>query len=263
MLLAIDIGNTNIVLGVFAEESLLIHWRIVTEANRTEDEYGIVFYNLYQAANLNLAETDGVIISCVVPPMINTMMRLCSRYFHLTPLIVGPGLKTGMPIRYDNPHEVGADRIVNAVAAFEKHKRSLIVVDFGTATTFDYISPKGEYMGGAIAPGIGVSSEALFKAASKLPRIELVKPESIVGKTTVTSIQAGTVYGYISLVDGIVEKIKKEVKTDPYVIATGGLAEFIAEESHSINQVDNLLTLTGLRIIYEKNTVIKAARVRN
>ncbi len=262
MLLAIDIGNTNIVLGVFADKKLLTHWRLLTEANKTEDEYGIVIYNLYHAANLDLAATDGVIISCVVPPMLNTMERLCKKYFRISPLIVGPGLKTGMPIRYDNPHEVGADRIVNAVAAYETHKRSLVVVDFGTATTFDYISPQGEYMGGAIAPGIGVSSEALFKAASKLPRIELVKPESIIGKNTVASIQAGIVFGYIALVDGIVEKIKRQVNTDPYVIATGGLAEFIAEESCAIDHVDGLLTLKGLQIIYEKNVKTKAAATK-
>lgn len=253
MLLAVDIGNTNIVLGVFAERELLSHWRIVTSPSKTEDEYGIIIYNLYHVANLDLKDTDGVIISCVVPPMMSTMERLCARYFHLTPLIVGPRLKTGMPIRYDNPHEVGADRIVNAVAAYDKHKCSLVVVDFGTATTFDYVSPQGEYMGGAIAPGIGISSEALYKAASKLPRIELVKPDSIIGKNTVASIQAGIVYGYIALVDGIVEKMKRQVKTKPYVIATGGLADFIAEESTTIDEVDGLLTLKGLQIIYEKN----------
>lgn len=253
MLLAIDIGNTNIVIGVFSGERLRTHWRLVTAAAKTEDEYGIVIHNLYRASNLDPAETDGVIISCVVPPMINTMERLCSTYFHLTPLIVGPGLKTGMPIRYDNPKEVGADRIVNAIAAYEKHKQSLIVVDFGTATTFDYISSQGEYMGGAIAPGIGVSSEALFKAASKLPRIELIKPDSIIGKNTVASIQAGIVFGYISLVDGIVEKMKNQVKSNPLVVATGGLAEFIAEESRFIDKVDSLLTLKGLQILYEKN----------
>ena len=257
MLLAIDIGNTNIVLGVFSDEKLRTHWRLVTSPAKTEDEYGIILYNLYQAAGLDPVETDGVIISCVVPPMITTMERLCSKYFHLTPLVVGPGLKTGMPIRYDNPREVGADRIVNAVAAYEAHQRSLIVVDFGTATTFDYVSPRGEYMGGAIAPGIGISSEALFKAASKLPRIELVKPESIIGKNTVASIQAGLVYGYIALVDGIVEKMKNQVKTDPLVVATGGLAEFIAEESRSIDEVDSLLTLKGLQILNERNLKAK------
>jgi type III pantothenate kinase len=254
MLLAIDVGNTNVVLGVFEEKKLLHHWRIATKPNRTEDEYGILIHNFFGTASLDRSKTKGVIISCVVPPMVRTMEELCAKYFHLTPLFIGPGVKTGMPIRYDNPHEVGADRIVNAVAAFEKLKRPLVIVDFGTATTFDYISPRGEYMGGAIAPGIGISTEALFLKASKLPRIELVRPNTVIGKSTTVSLQAGIVYGYIAMVDGIVEKIKKEVKSDPRVIATGGMADVIAEESQTIDEVDNLLTLTGLQLIYEMNT---------
>ncbi|MFH0813156.1 MAG: type III pantothenate kinase [Pseudomonadota bacterium] len=253
MLLTIDIGNTNIVLGIFQEDNLIRHWRIVTRQDKTEDEYGILIYNLYQAAQIDFTHTQEVIISCVVPPMVRIMEALCAKYFQITPIFVGPGVKTGMPIRYDNPHEVGADRIVNAVAAYEKYKQSVIVVDFGTATTFDYISPQGEYMGGAIAPGIGVSSEALFVKASKLPRVELIKPESIIGKNTTASLQAGIVYGYIAMVDGIVEKMKREVKTSPRVIATGGLAGFIAAESNTIEEVDDLLTLKGLRLIYQKN----------
>jgi len=253
MLLAIDVGNTNIVLGAFEEKKLINHWRIVTKPNKTEDEYGILFYNLYRAAKIDMSETKGVIISCVVPSMLRTMEELCDKYFQLTPIFVGPGVKTGMPIHYDNPHEVGADRIVNAVAAFENYKQSLVVVDFGTATTFDYISPQGEYAGGAIAPGIGISSEALFIKTSKLPRIELVRPDTIIGKNTTASLQAGIVYGYIALVDGIVEKIKGEVKTNPRIIATGGMADFIAEASQTIDEVDNLLTLKGLQLIYEKN----------
>lgn len=253
MLLTIDIGNTNIVLGIFQEDNLIRHWRIVTRQDKTEDEYGILIYNLYQAAQIDFTHTREVIISCVVPPMVRIMEALCAKYFQITPIFVGPGVKTGMPIRYDNPHEVGADRIVNAVAAYEKYKQSVIVVDFGTATTFDYISPQGEYMGGAIAPGIGVSSEALFVKASKLPRVELIKPESIIGKNTTASLQAGIVYGYIAMVDGIVEKMKREVKTSPRVIATGGLAGFIAAESNTIEEVDDLLTLKGLRLIYQKN----------
>ena len=253
MLLAIDVGNTNIVLGVFEEKKLINHWRIVTQKDKTEDEYGILIESLYRASRIDLAKTKGIIVSCVVPPMVSTIEDLCEKYFHLTPLFIGPGIKTGMPIRYDNPREVGADRIVNAVAAYEQHKQSLVVVDFGTATTFDYISPKGEYMGGAIAPGIGISSEALFMRASKLPRIELIIPESIIGKNTVASLQAGVVFGYIALVDGIVERIKREVKTTPRIIATGGLAHLIAEGSRTIDEVDDLLTLKGLRLIYEKN----------
>ncbi|MBN2467571.1 MAG: type III pantothenate kinase [Deltaproteobacteria bacterium] len=255
MLLAIDIGNTNVVLGIFKNRELIHHWRIVTKQDKTEDEYGILISSLYQSAHIEMAATTGVIISCVVPPMVRTMEGLCRKFFNLTPLLVGPGVKTGMPIRYDNPHEVGADRIVNAVAAFERYRHSVVVVDFGTATTFDYVSPQGEYMGGAIAPGIGISSEALFKMASKLPRIELIKPETIIGKNTISSLQAGIVYGYIAMVDGIVNKIKREVKTDPRIIATGGMAGFIAEGSQTIEEVDNLLTLEGLWIIYEKNAI--------
>ena len=253
MLLAIDIGNTNIVLGVFEKKRLIIHWRMVTKPDKTEDEYGTLIYNLFRAADLDMAKTKGVVISCVVPPMVRTMEELCAKYFKLHPLFIGPGVKTGMPIRYDNPHEVGADRIVNAVAAFEKFKQSLVIVDFGTATTFDYVSPRGEYMGGAIAPGIGISTEALFLKASKLPRIELVRPDTVIGKNTTASLQAGIVYGYIAMVDGIVERIKREVKGDPRIIATGGLAHLIAEGSKTIDEVDNLLTLKGLRLIYEKN----------
>ncbi|MCD6353180.1 MAG: type III pantothenate kinase [Proteobacteria bacterium] len=261
MLLTIDIGNTNIVLGVFENKKLIQHWRIVTKQEKTEDEYGILISNLYQFSNIDIYSTTGVIISSVVPPMVRTMETLCNKFFKHKPMFVGPGVKTGMPIRYDNPHEVGADRIVNAVAAFERHRNSLVVVDFGTATTFDYISPQGEYMGGAIAPGIGVASEALFKMASKLPRIELIKPESVIGKNTIASLQAGIVYGYIAMVDGIVNKIRREVKTDPRIIATGGMAGFIAEGSQTIDEVDDLLTLTGLRLIYEKN--IDGQRIDN
>jgi type III pantothenate kinase len=253
MLFTVDVGNTNIVLGVYEDKALISHWRIVTKQDQTDDEYGILISNLYHLSKLDMSKTTGVIVSCVVPPMARTIKELCTKYFHLVPLFVGPGIKTGMPIRYDNPHEVGADRIVNAVAAYERHKQSLIVVDFGTATTFDYVSPRGEYMGGAIAPGIGISSEALFVRASKLPRIELVMPESVIGKNTVASLQAGIVYGYIAMVDGLVEQIKKEVKTNPRVIATGGMASFVAEASQTIEEVDDLLTLEGLRLIYEKN----------
>ena len=253
MLLAIDVGNTNVVLGVFANKTLINSWRVVTQKNKTEDEYGILIENLYRAANIDMAKTTGVIISCVVPPMVDTMEKLCEKYFHIAPLFIGPKIKTGMPIRYDNPHEVGADRIVNAIAAYDLYKQSVVVVDFGTATTFDYISPRGEYMGGAIAPGIVISSEALFMRASKLPRVELTRPESIIGKSTTASLQAGVVFGYIAMVDGIVEKMKQEVKTNPRVIATGGLAPLIAEGSKTIETVDQLLTLTGLRLIYERN----------
>jgi type III pantothenate kinase len=253
MLLVIDVGNTNTVLGLFDEEKLVRDWRIRTVVDHTVDEYGMLIYNLYKTSRISSREIQNIIISCVVPPMLNILEPLCQKYFNIKPLIVGPGVKTGMPIFYDNPKEVGADRIVNAVAGFEKYKRDLIIVDFGTATTFDYVSNKGEYMGGCISPGIMISSEALFERAAKLPRVELSKPKSIVGKDTVSSMQAGIMYGYAGLVDGICERIKAEVKSDPLVVATGGLARIVAPETKSINVVDDMLTLEGLRIIYLRN----------
>jgi type III pantothenate kinase len=253
MLLVIDVGNTNTVLGLFDGEKLVHDWRIRTVVDHTVDEYGMLIYNLYKTSRISSREIRNIIISCVVPPMLNILEPLCQKYFNIKPLIVGPGVKTGMPIFYDNPKEVGADRIVNAVAGFEKYKRDLIIVDFGTATTFDYVSNKGEYMGGCISPGIMISSEALFERAAKLPRVELSKPRSIVGKDTVSSMQAGIMYGYAGLVDGICERIKAEVKSNPLVVATGGLAKIVAPETKSINVVDDMLTLEGLRIIYLRN----------
>ncbi len=253
MLFAIDVGNTHTVLGVFEDDRLLDNWRIRTETEKTIDEYGILVKDLFMFSDIKLEDIHGIGISCVVPPITNILEGMALKFFGLKPLVVGPGIKTGMPIYYDNPVEVGADRIVNAVAAYAKHGRSLIIVDFGTATTFDYISPKGEYMGGVISPGILISTEALFQQASKLPRVELIKPKGIIGKNTVNSIQAGIIHGYVGLVDGIVRRMKRETKTNPKVIATGGLADLIAPESEFIEEIDHFLTLDGLRIIYQRN----------
>jgi len=253
MLLVIDVGNTNTVLGVYDGEELIHDWRIRTVIGHTVDEYGMLIYSLYKFSHISSRGIENIVISCVVPPMLNILELVCQKYFQITPVIVGPGIKTGMPIIYDNPREIGADRIVNAVAAYVKIKKDLIVVDFGTATTFDYISPKGEYMGGCITPGIVISSEALFQRAAKLPRVELTKPKSIVAKDTVSGMQAGIIYGYAGLVDGIVQRMKEEVRSNPYVIATGGLAAVIASEAKMIDEVDNMLTLEGLRIIFQRN----------
>lgn len=253
MLLVVDVGNTNIVMGLYEGERLMQRYRIRTVPQRTADETGVLFLDLFGHADVPV-EVDGAIISCVVPAQLHALQATCRDWLGVEPVVVGPGVRTGLPILADNPREVGADRIVNAVAAWERLQRSCIVVDFGTATTFDCISARGEYQGGVIAPGYHISAEALFRNASKLPRVEPVRPPRVVGRNTIHSMQSGLYYGYVSLVDGVVERIRAELKLpDAPVLATGGLASVIAEASTTIDAVAPDLTLEGLRIIYDRN----------
>jgi len=254
MILVFDVGNTNIVLGVYEEKKLLNDWRISTDKNKTSDEYGVLISQLFEYNGLKLMDVEAVVISSVVPPLMYSLQAMSIKYCNKEPIIIGPGIKTGMNIKYDNPREVGADRIVNAIAAYEKYGGPLIVVDFGTATTFCAISGEGDYLGGVISPGIKISSEALFQRAAKLPKVELVKPKNIICKNTINSMQSGIIYGYVGLVDYIVGRMKEEIGEEvKNVVATGGLSGLIASESKTLNKIDKLLTLEGLRIIYERN----------
>lgn len=254
MLFAIDIGNSHTVCGVYEKENLRAHWRIGTNTGRTPDELRAMLTTLFMSeAGLSIDAITHAIIASVVPAMTNVYEQTASSLFDVQPKVVGPGLRTGMPIRYEDPREVGADRIVNAVGAYQRWSKGLIVVDFGTATTFDIVSPDGAYLGGVICPGIQISSEALFSRAAKLPKVAFKRPDNVVGRNTTASIQSGLVYGYVSLVEGLIERLRAELSFDCTVVATGGLASEVAQNTNAIEYVDPLLTLTGLRVIHTRN----------
>jgi len=257
MLLAIDIGNTNIVLGAFSGTRLARSWRLSTARDRTADELGLMVSDLLDRAGIRVPRIDGVVVASVVPQLTGPMLDMCRRYLGAEPLNLEPGLETGMPNLYDHPADVGADRLVNGIAAIDRYQRChrvpLIVVDFGTATTFDAISARGEYLGGVICPGIGISADALFQRAARLPRIDVRKPANVVGRTTVTSMQSGLFFGYVGMVEGLVARLTKELGGHVYCVATGGLAEIIAPETHVVDVVDRDLTMHGLRLLWERH----------
>jgi type III pantothenate kinase len=265
MLLALDVGNTNTVLALYnlepdSHQDLVANWRVTTQKTQTADEFGVLILSLLSLHKIDSAAVTGVIISSVVPPLDSTLRRVSERYFKIKPLFVEPGIKTGMPLLIDNPAELGADRVANGVAALARYGGPCIVVDFGTATTFDVVSANGEFLGGVIAPGLGISADALFSRAARLARVNIKKPAKVIGTNTVTNLQSGIFYGYIGLVDGILERIIEELGGKPRVIATGGLATLIADDSKYITTVDHLLTLDGLRIIYQRNQTAPWAR---
>jgi type III pantothenate kinase len=265
MLLALDVGNTNTVLGVFesAKGPLRKQWRVTTHKTQTADEYGVLFLNLFAMGGIDAKQVDSIVISSVVPPIDGTLRTVAEQYFGCKPLFIEPGVKTGMPLLIDTPSEAGADRVVNCVAAYERYRCACIVVDFGTATTFDVVSPRGEFIGGAIAPGLGISADALFARAARLGRVEIKRPARAIATNTVTNLQSGLFFGYLGLVDGILERMIAEFAqqgVEPRIIATGGLAALMAADSRYIGEVDDLLTLEGLRIVFERNAGHSASR---
>lgn len=256
MLLTLDVGNTNTVLALYkldGSEEVVAHWRVTTHKTQTADEYGVLLLSLFNMRQIAASSVHGIIISSVVPPLDSTLRRVCERYFNIKPLFIEPGIKTGMPLLIDNPVELGADRVANGVAAFHRYGGPCIVVDLGTATTFDVISAKGEYIGGAIAPGLGISADALFSRAARLSRVDIKKPAKVIGTNTIAHMQSGLYYGYIGLVDGILEHMIEDLGVQPIIVATGGLAKLIVEGSKHVTKIDHMLTLDGLRLIYEKN----------
>jgi type III pantothenate kinase len=253
MLLTVDLGNTNTVLGVFEGSELRVHWRLTTRREQTADEYGVLVRNLFASSTLEPAQITGVALASVVPPLTPVLVELSRQYLGHEPLVVEPGVKTGMPILYEPPADVGADRILNGVAAFATFGGPVVVLDFGTATTFDVITKRGEYAGGVICPGIGISADALFQRAARLPRVDVRNPGPVIGRSTVTSMQSGLYYGYAAMCEGVIGRIREELGEPVSVVATGGFAETLAVEIPSIEAVDPVLTLTGLRLIWERN----------